>query len=101
MYSFSTFPEEQELWVEIKAVTNALKMSEIVNDMMDPSLMSEPEFLNQLFNQVPKNIQHALLLTCAEKTLDNMEHCTLMLLLFNKFPMTIGKYGVSFVENML
>lgn len=57
--------------------------------------MSETEFLRQLFNHVPKNIQHALLLTCAEKTPDNMEHSTLMLLLFNKFPETIVKYGVT------
>lgn len=94
-FRFSTFPEEKELWVEIKSITAALRLPEEKIEVLDASLMSETEFLRQLFHQVPKNTQHALLLTCAEKTPDNMEHCTLMLLLFNKFPLTIVKYGVS------
>ena len=81
---------------EIKAITTALRLSENENELGDSMPMSENEFLRQLFHQVPKNVQHSLLLMCAEKTPDNMEHCTLMLLLFNKFPLTIVNYGVSF-----
>ncbi|KAK6644383.1 hypothetical protein RUM43_000650 [Polyplax serrata] len=95
------FPEEQDLWVEIKAITAALRLTEDENEVMESSFMSETEFLRQLFNHVPKNIQHALLLTCAEKTPDNMEHSTLMLLLFNKFPETIVKYGPRLMENLI
>lgn len=40
-------------------------------------------------------VQHELLLLTAENCEDTMEHCRLMLLLFNKFPATISQHGVS------
>lgn len=91
-----------DLWTEIKAVTTALRLFEENNAQSDEkeSLeMSESKFLIELFYQVPTTVQHALLLTCAEKTPDNMEHCKLMLLLFNKFPLTVIKYGVRVCRN--
>lgn len=97
-FRFTTFPEEKELWIEIKAVTTALRLFEKADqtcENLEKSITPESDFLRQLFYQLPKTIQHALLLACAEKTPDNMEHCKLMLLLFLKFPGTVAKFGVS------
>ena len=55
---------------------------------------SEAEFLCQMFQHIPQDLQHRLLVMTADHSEDTMEHCKLLLLLLRKFPQTIATHGV-------
>lgn len=55
---------------------------------------SEAEFLCQMFQHIPQDLQHRLLVMTADHSEDTMEHCKLLLLLLRRFPQTIATHGV-------
>lgn len=47
-----------------------------------------------MFQHIPQELQHRLLVMTADHSEDTMEHCKLLLLLLRKFPQTIPTHGV-------
>lgn len=59
---------------------------------------SEAEFLCQMFQHIPQDLQHRLLVMTADHSEDTMEHCKLLLLLLRRFPQTIATHGVHILK---
>ncbi|XP_015126933.1 integrator complex subunit 10 [Diachasma alloeum] len=89
---FQNFPEDREIWVEIETVTACLR-----SEKNDP----ESELLCKMFQHIPQELQHRLLVMTADHSEDTMEHCKLLLLLLKKFPQTISTHGPRLVETLL
>ncbi|XP_044756158.1 integrator complex subunit 10 [Coccinella septempunctata] len=88
------FQEKEELWKEIEALTTALRAeSEDTN--------SETLFLCEMFKHMSSDVQHHLLLLTANHCEDTMEHCKLILLLLQKFPIAISSYGSKLVDTLI
>lgn len=83
---FQNFPDDRDIWKEIEMVTTCLR-----SEQCDP----ETEFLCQMFQHIPQDLQHRLLVMTADHSEDTMEHCKLLLLLIRKFPQTTPTHGVS------
>ncbi|KAG8261304.1 Integrator complex subunit 10 [Homalodisca vitripennis] len=81
---FRQFSNNERLWLEIQQLMIALR-----SDHPDDN----QTFLCNMFNHLPPEVQHELLLVAADHSEDTMEHCRLMLLLLNKFPATISQHG--------
>ena len=62
---------------------------------------AEAEFLCQMFQHIPQELQHRLLIMTADHSEDTMEHCKLLLLLLRKFPQTIATHGPRLIETLL
>ncbi|XP_011344357.1 integrator complex subunit 10 isoform X2 [Ooceraea biroi] len=62
---------------------------------------TEAEFLCQMFQHIPQDLQHRLLVMTADHSEDTMEHCKLLLLLLRRFPQTIATHGPRLVETLL
>ncbi|XP_063972563.1 integrator complex subunit 10 [Diachasmimorpha longicaudata] len=89
---FQNFPEDREIWAEIETVTACLR-----SEKNDP----ESELLCKMFQHIPQELQHRLLVMTADHSEDTMEHCKLLLLLLKKFPQTISTHGPRLVETLL
>ncbi|XP_076755419.1 integrator complex subunit 10 isoform X2 [Xylocopa sonorina] len=89
---FQNFPDDRDIWKEIETVTACLRL-----EQCDP----EAEFLCQMFQHIPQELQHRLLIMTADHSEDTMEHCKLLLLLLRRFPQTIATHGPSLVETLL
>ena len=85
-HRFQNFPDDLEIWAEIDTVTTCLR-----SEQTD----SNSEFLCQMFQHIPQDLQHRLLIMTAEHSEDTMEHCKLLLLLLRRFPQTVATHGVS------
>ncbi|KAL7304026.1 hypothetical protein TKK_0003495 [Trichogramma kaykai] len=88
---FQSFPDNIEIWKETEKITKSLR-SEKIED--------ESEFLCEMFQFIPQELQHRLLLLTAERSEETIEHCKLLLLLFKRFPQTISSYGHQLVETL-
>lgn len=77
-----------QLWPEIEAITSSLKDS-------------NGGFLSQMFERLPDDVQHKLLLSSAEHSEDTMEHCRLQLILLKRFPKAVATHGGPLVETLL
>uniref|UniRef100_A0A1B6J7H0 Integrator complex subunit 10 n=1 Tax=Homalodisca liturata TaxID=320908 RepID=A0A1B6J7H0_9HEMI len=86
---FRQFSNNERLWLEIQQLMIALR-----SDHPDDN----QTFLCNMFNHLPPEVQHELLLVAADHSEDTMEHCRLMLLLLNKFPATISQHGSRLVD---
>ncbi|XP_034951141.1 integrator complex subunit 10 [Chelonus insularis] len=89
---FQNFPENAEIWKEIESITACLR-----SEKSDP----ECELLCQMFQHIPQELQHRLLIMTADHSEDTMEHCKLLLLLLRRFPQTIATHGPRLVETLL
>ncbi|XP_049767483.1 integrator complex subunit 10 [Schistocerca cancellata] len=89
---FQKFQDESELWLEVEAITSALR-----SDSGDPNMV----FLRDMFSHIPTDVQHELLLQTASRSEDTMEHCRLLLLLLRQFPATIPQHGPKLVETLM
>ncbi|CAK9821870.1 Integrator complex subunit 10 [Anthophora retusa] len=89
---FQNFPDDRDIWKEIETVTACLRL-----EQCDP----EAEFLCQMFQHIPQELQHRLLIMTADHSEDTMEHCKLLLLLLRRFPQTIATHGPRLVETLL
>ncbi|XP_043469716.1 integrator complex subunit 10 [Leptopilina heterotoma] len=89
---FQNFPDDRDIWKEIETVTACLR-----SEQNDP----ESELLCQMFQHIPQDLQHRLLIMTADHSEDTMEHCKLLLLLLRKFPQTISTHGPRLVETLL
>ncbi|XP_043275092.1 integrator complex subunit 10 [Venturia canescens] len=89
---FQNFPEDREIWAEIEAVTACLR-----SDQSDP----DSDMLCEMFQHIPQDLQHRLLIMTADHSEDTMEHCKLLLLLLRRFPQTIATHGPRLVETLL
>ncbi|XP_076626592.1 integrator complex subunit 10 isoform X2 [Colletes latitarsis] len=89
---FQNFPDDRDIWKEIETVTACLRL-----EQCDP----EAEFLCQMFQHIPQELQHRLLVMTADHSEDTMEHCKLLLLLLRRFPQTIATHGPRLVETLL
>lgn len=89
---FQNFPDDRDIWKEIETVTACLRMEQCD---------SEAEFLCQMFQHIPQELQHRLLVMTADHSEDTMEHCKLLLLLLHRFPQTISTHGPRLVETLL
>ncbi|XP_012214591.1 integrator complex subunit 10 isoform X2 [Linepithema humile] len=89
---FQNFPDDRDIWKEIEMVTACLRLEQCD---------SEAEFLCQMFQQIPQDLQHRLLVMTADHSEDTMEHCKLLLLLLQRFPQTIATHGPRLVETLL
>ncbi|XP_015176481.1 PREDICTED: integrator complex subunit 10 isoform X3 [Polistes dominula] len=89
---FQNFPDDRDIWKEIEIVTTCLR-----SEQCDP----ETEFLCQMFQHIPQDLQHRLLVMTADHSEDTMEHCKLLLLLIRKFPHTTPTHGPRLVETLL
>ncbi|XP_048260684.1 integrator complex subunit 10 isoform X2 [Bombus affinis] len=54
-----------------------------------------------MFQHIPQELQHKLLVMTADHSEDTMEHCKLLLLLLRRFPQTIATHGPRLVETLL
>ncbi|XP_046417197.1 integrator complex subunit 10 isoform X2 [Neodiprion virginianus] len=54
-----------------------------------------------MFQHIPQDLQHRLLVMTADHSEDTMEHCKLLLLLLGRFPQTIATHGPRLVETLL
>lgn len=77
-----------QLWPEIEAITSSLKDS-------------NESFLSRMFERLPHEVQHKLLLSSAEHSEDTMEHCRLQLILLKRFPKAVTTHGGPLVETLL
>ncbi|XP_014475271.1 PREDICTED: integrator complex subunit 10 [Dinoponera quadriceps] len=89
---FQNFPDDRDIWKEIETITACLR-----SEQCDP----EAEFLCQMFQHIPQELQHRLLVMTADHSEDTMEHCKLLLLLLRRFPQTIATHGTRLVETLL
>ncbi|KYN30461.1 Integrator complex subunit 10 [Trachymyrmex septentrionalis] len=89
---FQNFPDDRDIWKEIETVTTCLRLEQCD---------SEAEFLCEMFQHIPQDLQHRLLVMTADHSEDTMEHCKLLLLLLRKFPQTIATHGPRLVETLL
>ncbi|XP_032675087.1 integrator complex subunit 10 [Odontomachus brunneus] len=89
---FQNFPDDRDIWKEIETITACLR-----SEQCDP----EAEFLCQMFQHIPQELQHRLLVMTADHSEDTMEHCKLLLLLLRRFPPTIATHGPRLVETLL
>ncbi|XP_016912803.1 integrator complex subunit 10 isoform X2 [Apis cerana] len=89
---FQNFPDDRDIWKEIETVTACLRLEQCD---------AEAEFLCQMFQHIPQELQHRLLIMTADHSEDTMEHCKLLLLLLRKFPQTIATHGPRLVETLL
>lgn len=89
---FQNFPDDRDIWKEIETVTTCLRLEQCD---------SEAEFLCQMFQHIPQDLQHRLLIMTADHSEDTMEHCKLLLLLLRRFPQTIATHGPRLVETLL
>ncbi|XP_024873318.1 integrator complex subunit 10 isoform X2 [Temnothorax curvispinosus] len=89
---FQNFPDDRDIWKEIETITTCLRLEQCD---------SEAEFLCQMFQHIPQDLQHRLLVMTADHSEDTMEHCKLLLLLLRKFPQTIATHGPRLVETLL
>lgn len=83
---------DRDIWKEIETVTACLR-----SEQCDP----DTEFLCQMFQHIPQELQHRLLIMTADHSEDTMEHCKLLLLLLRRFPQTIATHGPRLVETLL
>lgn len=83
---FQNFPDDRDIWKEIERITSSLR-----SEQCD----EEAELLCQMFQHIPQDLQHRLLIMTADHSEDTMEHCKLLLLLLKRFPQTIATHGVS------
>lgn len=81
-------PIPPDLWPELDAIMESLKNS-------------DTSFLCQMFEYIPADIQHQVLLATANHTDNLMEHCRLLLLLLKKFPQSVPSHGGRLVETLL
>lgn len=91
-YSFQNFPDDREIWAEIEAVTACLR-----SEQADP----EADMMCQMFQHIPQDLQHRLLIMTADHSEDTMEHCKLLLLLLKRFPQTVATHGVRYAYCLL
>ncbi|KAG7202000.1 hypothetical protein KM043_004689 [Ampulex compressa] len=89
---FQNFPDDRDIWKEIETVTACLRSEQCDHDA---------EFLCQMFQHVPQELQHRLLVMTADHSEDTMEHCKLLLLLLRRFPQTVATHGPRLVETLL
>ncbi|XP_014611356.1 PREDICTED: integrator complex subunit 10 isoform X1 [Polistes canadensis] len=89
---FQNFPDDRDIWKEIKIVATCLR-----SEQCDP----ETEFLCQMFQHIPQDLQHRLLVMTADHSEDTMEHCKMLLLLIRKFPQTTPTHGPRLVDILL
>lgn len=82
---FQNFPDDRDIWKEIEMVTACLR-----SEQCNP----EADLLCQMFQHIPQDLQHRLLVMTADHSEDTMEHCKLLLLLLRRFPQTISTHGV-------
>ena len=87
MFRFKNFPHDREILREIERITTSLR-----SEQCD----EESQLLCEMFQHVPQDLQHRLLIMTAEQSEDTMEHCKLLLLLLKRFPQTIATHGVRF-----
>ncbi|XP_058800068.1 integrator complex subunit 10 [Phymastichus coffea] len=89
---FQNFPDDRDIWKEIERITSSLR-----SEQCD----EEAELLCQMFQHIPQDLQHRLLIMTADHSEDTMEHCKLLLLLLKRFPQTIATHGPRLVETLL
>ncbi|XP_077997719.1 integrator complex subunit 10-like [Glandiceps talaboti] len=89
---FIQFHHEATLWQELHCITMAVQ-----SDQSDP----HTSFLSELFETLPKQAQHDILLQVAEHTNDTLSHCKLQLLLLNKFSSAVITHGVKLIETLV
>ncbi|XP_048510081.1 integrator complex subunit 10 isoform X2 [Athalia rosae] len=89
---FQNFPDDRDIWKEIEMVTACLR-----SEQCDP----DADLLCQMFQHIPQDLQHRLLIMTADHSEDTMEHCKLLLLLLRRFPQTIATHGPRLVETLL
>ncbi|XP_002737290.1 integrator complex subunit 10-like [Saccoglossus kowalevskii] len=89
---FIHFHHESTLWQEFHCITIAMQ-----SDLSDP----HTTFLSELFESLPSQAQHDILLQVAEHTKDLLSHCKLQLLLISKFRNAVITHGVKLVETLL
>ncbi|KAK9874773.1 hypothetical protein WA026_005580 [Henosepilachna vigintioctopunctata] len=88
------FQEKPELWKEIESITTALRAESDAND-------GQTQFLCEMFKHISTDVQHTLLLLTANHCEDTMEHCRLLLLLLQRFPVAISSYGSRLVDTLI
>ncbi|XP_014214813.1 integrator complex subunit 10 [Copidosoma floridanum] len=89
---FQNFPNDKEIWKEIERLTFSLRTEQCDEDS---------QFLSLIFQYLPQDLQHRLLIMTADHSEDTMEHCKLLLLLLKRFPQTVATYGPRLVETLL
>ncbi|XP_074111966.1 integrator complex subunit 10 [Cotesia typhae] len=89
---FQNFSESREIWTEIESITACLRSEKPDADC---------ELLCQMFQHIPQELQHRLLIMTADHSEDTMEHCKLLLLLLKRFPQTIPTHGPRLIETLL
>ncbi|XP_070570884.1 integrator complex subunit 10-like isoform X2 [Ptychodera flava] len=89
---FIQFHHEATLWQELHCITMAMQ-----SDQSDPYTL----FLSELFETLPSQAQHDILLQVSEHTKDILAHCKLQLLLLGRFSSAVVTHGVKLVETLL
>ncbi|XP_011505851.1 PREDICTED: integrator complex subunit 10 [Ceratosolen solmsi marchali] len=89
---FQNFPDDRDIWKEIERITFSLRSEQCDEDA---------ELLCHMFQHIPQDLQHRLLIMTADHSEDTMEHCKLLLLLLKRFPQTISTHGPRLVETLL
>ncbi|OXU21816.1 hypothetical protein TSAR_001848 [Trichomalopsis sarcophagae] len=89
---FQNFPDDRDIWKEIERITSSLR-----SEQCD----EEAELLCHMFQHIPQDLQHRLLIMTADHSEDTMEHCKLLLLLLKRFPQTVATHGPRLVETLL
>ncbi|XP_041373547.1 integrator complex subunit 10-like [Gigantopelta aegis] len=83
------FPNESYLWAEVHTILATLQA-----DGVEP----KTSFLTEIFAAIPTHIQCRMLLNVAEKIVDVLERCRLLLLAMKKFPDLVSEHGLKLVE---
>ncbi|XP_018329215.1 integrator complex subunit 10 isoform X2 [Agrilus planipennis] len=86
--------QEEKFWKEVETVIAALRSENDANDVVN-------QFLCDMFRHISTDVQHKLLLLTADRCEDAIEHCKLLLLLLQRFPMTIPSHGPRLVDTLL
>lgn len=87
------FEEKEQLWKEIEAITKALRAE-------DDDTNRSTLFLCEMFKHMSTDVQHHLLVLTANHCEDTMEHCRLLLLLLQRFPVAISSYASNLVDTL-
>nr|CAB3256326.1 integrator complex subunit 10-like [Phallusia mammillata] len=85
---YRDFSNEPQLWKEIELLIEATEKS---ND----------DFRKEIFDHLPPITQQGMIIGSAESVVNVAHYCRLMLLLMNKFPETISKYGLAITEKLV
>ncbi|KAL5019854.1 hypothetical protein ScPMuIL_002746 [Solemya velum] len=89
---FQAFPQETKLWAEVQCILEVLQTDSADN---------KNSFLTEIFAAVSTHVQCQMLLCVAEKIIDKLEQCRLMLLAMRKFPNLVSEHGLKLIESLL